>query len=327
MTSPHDTGTKPYRTTGKLTGLVVRCAVTLGLLWLLAANVDLEAVGKTFASASPGWIVATLVLAFTQPVLGTGRWRIVCRQLGKPLHFLMLLRFTLIGVFFNQCLPSTVGGDAVRIWLARRAGFRLGGAVNSVLIDRLVALAALALLSIATLPALFARVADPIARNGVMIGLAAIAGGLVLIVVIDRLFTLPARFRLSEAIAKLADGVRDVMFKLRPATAVMGMSLGIHLITIAMMTALAIGLGVPVGFLDCLVLVPPVILASVVPISLAGWGVREGAMVAAFGFIGVAAHEALALSVAFGLVIMLTGGPGGVLWMMAGANAQPEPEA
>ena len=327
MAAPDETTINAERRGSKLIGFAVRFGVTVGLLWLLAANVDLEAVGKTFAEASPGWIVATLVLAFTQPVLGTGRWRIVCRQLGKPLHFLMLLRFTLIGVFFNQCLPSTVGGDAVRIWLARRAGFRLGGAVNSVLIDRLVALAALALLSIATLPALFARVADPIARNGVMIGLAAIAGGLVLIVVIDRLFTLPARFRLSEAIAKLAGDVRDVMFKPRPATAVMGMSLGIHLITITMMTSLAIGLGVPVGFLDCLVLVPPVILASVVPISLAGWGVREGAMVAAFGFIGVAAHEALALSVAFGLVIMLTGGPGGVLWMMAGADARPEPEA
>ena len=122
MTSPDGAGTKPFRTTGKLTGFVVRCAVTLGLLWLLGANIDLEAVGGTFAAASPGWIVVTLVLGFTQPVLGTGRWRIVCRQLGKPLHFLMLLRFTLIGVFFNQCLPSTVGGDAVRIWLARRAG-------------------------------------------------------------------------------------------------------------------------------------------------------------------------------------------------------------
>ena len=327
MAAPDETMMNAERRGGKLIGFAVRFGVTVGLLWLLAANVDLEAVGKTFAEASPGWIVATLVLAFTQPVLGSGRWRIVCRQLGKPLHFLMLLRFTLIGVFFNQCLPSTVGGDAVRIWLVRRAGFRLAGAVNSVLIDRLIALAALALLSITTLPALFARVADPIARNGVMIGLGAIAGGFVLIVVIDRLFTLPARFRLSDAIAKLAGGVRDVLFKLRPATAVIGMSLGIHLITITMMTALAIGLGVPVGFLDCLVLVPPVILASVVPISLAGWGVREGAMVAAFGFIGVAAHEALALSVAFGLVIMLTGGPGGVLWMMAGTDAQPEPKA
>ncbi len=42
MTSPDGTGTKSFRTTGKLTGLVVRCAVTLGLLWLLAVNVDLD---------------------------------------------------------------------------------------------------------------------------------------------------------------------------------------------------------------------------------------------------------------------------------------------
>ena len=274
MTAPDETTMNADRRGGKLIGFAVRFGVTIGLLWVLAANVDLEAVGATFAEASPGWIAAALALAFLQPPLGAGRWSVVCRQLGKRLPYLTLLRFNLVGVFFNQCLPSTVGGDAVRIWLVRRAGFKLGGAVNSVLLDRLVALAALALLSIATLPALFARVDDPLARNGVAIGLALTVVGLVLIVVGDRVFPLPARFRLSAAVASLAEGARKLVLRLRPAGAVMAFSLGIHLITIVVMAGLARGLGVPVDFLDCLVLMPPVVLASVVPVSLAGWATR-----------------------------------------------------
>ena len=95
--------------------------------------------------------------------------------------------------------------------------------------------------------------------------------------------------------------------------------------TVAETFALARALGVAVDFLDCLVLVPPVILVSTLPISLAGWGVREGAMVAAFGLIGIAAYQALGVSVAFGLVAIVVGVPGGVVWLLGGGLARMEP--
>ena len=63
------------------------------------------------------------------------------------------------------------------------------------------------------------------------------------------------------------------------------------------------------------VLVPPIVLVTTLPISIAGWGVRESATVIGFGFIGVAPADALALSVLFGLVQIVMGVPGGIMWL------------
>jgi hypothetical protein len=88
---------------------------------------------------------------------------------------------------------------------------------------------------------------------------------------------------------------------------------------------IARGMGIAVGTLECLVLVPPVLLVSTLPISVAGWGVREGAMVTAFGFAGVAESEAVALGVLFGLVVLVVGLPGGLIWFLTGRERARPP--
>ncbi len=64
--------------------------------------------------------------------------------------------------------------------------------------------------------------------------------------------------------------------------------------------------------------VSPALLVTTLPISIAGWGVREGAMVAAFSLVGVPVEGALVLSILFGLLILLISLPGGVVWMLSG---------
>ena len=78
-----------------------------------------------------------------------------------------------------------------------------------------------------------------------------------------------------------------------------------------------------IEFGHCLVIVPPVLLLSVVPISLAGWGVREGAMVVAFGFVDIPIADAFALSVTMGLSLLLAGLPGGVIWLTSTSHRTP----
>jgi hypothetical protein len=77
-----------------------------------------------------------------------------------------------------------------------------------------------------------------------------------------------------------------------------------------------------VSLRDCILLVPPVILVTVVPISIAGWGVREGAMVVAFGFINVPASAAFAVSVLFGLTLAAASLPGALLWWLSGYSVR-----
>jgi uncharacterized membrane protein YbhN (UPF0104 family) len=79
---------------------------------------------------------------------------------------------------------------------------------------------------------------------------------------------------------------------------------------------LAHGLDLPVSLLDCMVLVPPVILVMTLPVSIAGWGVRETAMVVAFGLIGVNGNSALALSLLFGLITLAGALLGGLFFFL-----------
>ena len=63
---------------------------------------------------------------------------------------------------------------------------------------------------------------------------------------------------------------------------------------------------------------PLVLLVTTVPVSIGGWGVREGAMVFAFGLIGVSEHSAFVLSFLFGLLVVAVSLPGGLIWLMSG---------
>ncbi|MFQ5957924.1 MAG: YbhN family protein [Alphaproteobacteria bacterium] len=310
----------------RLAGFAARASVTLLLLWLLAAKVDLAAVGQALKGASPAWVAAAFILVSLQALLATGRWALVCRILGHALPFLAVLRFSLIGLFFNQCLPSAVGGDAVRVWLAQRAGLALGGAMRSVLLDRMAGLGGLTLITAAALPALLQRVDNPAMQTGIALCIALVAALFALILVADRVPGFPLRFRVARALADLGEDARKLMLRPGAAARVVGISLAVHLLIVAAVYALARALGIAAGFVDCLALVPPVILASAIPVSLAGWGVREGAMVAAFGFIGVAAYQALALSVALGLALLAVGIPGGVLWLTGGSPVRAKPQ-
>jgi len=79
---------------------------------------------------------------------------------------------------------------------------------------------------------------------------------------------------------------------------------------------MAIGLDINVEWSGFLLIIPLVTLMMVVPISIAGWGVREGVMVVGFGYLGVAPEAALALSILYGLLMLVVALPGGIVWAL-----------
>ena len=98
---------------------------------------------------------------------------------------------------------------------------------------------------------------------------------------------------------------------------VLGLSIANQILTVLVMFALAQGLSIDVEFSALLVLMPPVILASLLPVSFAGWGVREGAMIAMLGTVDVEPENALVLSVAFGFLTLILSLPGALVWFFS----------
>ena len=93
----------------------------------------------------------------------------------------------------------------------------------------------------------------------------------------------------------------------------------------AWFTAKAIGS--PLGFVQSMLLMPPVILIAAIPISIAGWGVREGAMITAFSYAGLPESDALAISVLFGAGAFIIGAIGGLVWILSRDRKRPAPAA
>jgi hypothetical protein len=92
----------------------------------------------------------------------------------------------------------------------------------------------------------------------------------------------------------------------------------IHLLTISAAWCCVKAIAAPVGFAHVLFLLPPVLLIATVPISIAGWGVRESGMIAAFAYAGLAESDGLTLSILFGGVGFIIGIVGGIVWIASG---------
>jgi glycosyltransferase 2 family protein len=300
----------------KWLAVAAKAAISVLLIWYLLDRVDLAKVFARVQQLDVLDAVSCLAIFVVQIGLVNARWWLVARVVDAWMRFWKALEILVIGMFFNQTLPSSVGGDAVRVWLVTRQGIPIGKAVNVVLCDRVLGLVFLVAVIGASLPALYARVGDPTTRT--VLTAIVIGGGIALAILLllgKRLADLLRRWRFTRPFGNLAADFRR-LFTGRAVLPLSLLSILVHLLTISAMTLLAWGIDLRVGFLDCLVIVPTVVLITTIPISIAGWGLREGAMVAGFGFIGIAADDALALSVLFGLAQILIALPGGLVWLV-----------
>jgi hypothetical protein len=296
-----------------------KAAISILLLALSLRSVNLAVVGEKLSHFHFFWITLALLISAAQVVLLAIRWREIAAVCGARLGFGPAVEISFIATFFNQVLPSTVGGDAARIWLLARRGGGWASATYSVLIDRIVGVFVLALLVIACLPWTLELIRAPLARAGLLlIGGGAVAGALVFLGLGMRPWPLFERWRLLRHLAEASRLAWRLCRSPGPATIVFLCSVAIHLTTMTIAWCCIKAVAAPVSFAQVLFLMPPVLLISTVPISIAGWGVRESSMVAVFAYAGLAQSDGLTLSILYGAVSFLLGIIGGAVWIASG---------
>jgi glycosyltransferase 2 family protein len=298
---------------------LLKAGISFALIAIVVHAFDVRGVGAYIAQVDAGTAAIVVVVGLLIALLHTVRWIAIIRAASGPaIGFGPALRLVLIGHFFNQALPSSIGGDAVRVWCGWRAGLGFAMSANTVIVDRAMTLFSLLLLAAGGLPWLFEIVADPAARWALSTVVVAGVCGYGAFIALTRLPQHLTRWRIVRALLAIAALTRTATLKPRYAVPVIGLSIvsfiGFSFIVFALGRAMQ--LGVSLG--DCILLVPPVILITVLPVSIAGWGVREGAMVVAFSFIHVPAAAAFAVSVLFGLTLAVASLPGSVLWWLSG---------
>src|ERR1700716_518760 len=135
--------------------------ISAALLYLALRKVNLSDLAARINFASLGWIGMAIAVTFLQIFVGVLRWREISTECGAPLPTTQAMRFNLIGTFFNQTLPSSIGGDAVRLWLVARGGAGWRAATYSIFVDRAIGLIALAVILVASLSWRYRLISDP----------------------------------------------------------------------------------------------------------------------------------------------------------------------
>lgn len=288
--------------------VVVSVALLAALLWHIGTQELLARLGSTSVAA----LAATIVVFAANTATVVPRWAEVLRTLGAPLPARLLWRSALAGFFFNQVLPTAVGGDVWRGWQAHRLGAPLRIAAYSVIVDRAFGLLALCLMLTVLLPFAGDLSRQPLAQVMVFGALAAVLAAVLIALMLPFAPLLPLRFVASAqaALDELAGAFATVLFTpprniLVIAYSVLGMTLPVIGTVI-----LARSIGIDLPLIDVAVVALGSMLLATVPLSVGGWGIREGTMVVLFGAYGIPADAAFGVSVLFGATLTIASLPG-----------------
>ncbi len=277
--------------------------LVLTALWHLAGG---QAALARAAAADPGWLALAFAALHLQTLLSALRWRRVAVALGQPVTGGRAVREYYVAQFLNQMLPGGVFGDAARATrTAAPGGFK--ASATAVVAERAVGQGAMLLVLAAGMTGslLAGRIAWP-AGTGVValaVVLALVAGGV--------LSWRSAMVRHAVAVAVLARGVW------RSQAALSAAIVAVNLVAFA---AVARATDTHITLEAAMTVIPLVLCAMLIPLSVAGWGWREGAAAALFPLAGATAEAGLAASALYGASMLLAAVPG-AFWLARPGSA------
>jgi len=296
-------------------GLLLALGLTAGAFYFAVRGIDTAALWRRVASQNHSLIIVAALLLVVQIVFGAERWRTILKMLMPD------RRVPLVGVqaafytaaFFN-CFPlGNIGGDIARVVLSRQLTLPFDRIITSVLVDHALALVAIFAVAALTLPTISHPLASAAWFGSVAILLAVVAGAYLLWIFEYAL----GRWRHHRLVGTFL-ALTAQLESLRQPRMLVALLWGLLSVGASALSTyfLSRALGIAVGPAAMAAVMSMVTLVVIMPISLAGWGVREVSFVALLGTLGVEADAAFLLSVEVGLLTMVMSLPGAGLWLL-----------
>ncbi len=317
----------------KRTGLLAaKVAVSLLLLAYLFWTTDLSALARRVRAGDTALLAVAVVLYCAMLGLATWRWQVLLRGLGYPCSIRDLSASYLVATFFNNFLPSNIGGDVIRV---RDSSGLTGSTTTSlavVAIDRILGFGALyALAATAYL------VGGPAVRHLAGARVVLLGLGLFFAALAYVFFRPGTAGRLMEAsglagmpwvrahFELVQSAVHAYRARLSPVWLAFAASIALQAMVVWYFFAVAHALRIPLPLPACFLMVPLCTLFQAVPVSFNGWGIRESLFTVYFAQVGLPRDSALAFSlVGAGLIVILSLS-GAVVWAARGPSPEPTP--
>jgi len=316
-------------------GLPIRILLSLLMLAVLYTRFpDLawDEVVPTWSLTTAEWLLGAVLLTTLAMVLSALRWQQVLRAMDMPTSLRTLIPLAFAGQFVSNVLPTTIGGDVLRVSRLSKQNGETEDTFASVVLERLSGWLVLPLITF------FGLLINPELREqgdatlfAVLISALTLVGLVTIIVIADHP-RLGGRFASREGWTRFVGAVHLGVARMRahPGATVgivlAGLLYQVVLCVAALMVAAALGFGW-LGMTPLLAFFPAVLIAQVLPIGIAGLGVREGAFVLFLTPLDVPAEQAIALGLvlyAVNLVVSLAGAPS---FAIGGRRARAAPNS
>ena len=300
--------------------IAIKCLVTALLLWVAFRTVDIAAVASLLSSLNPWWALVALLLTGLIILFDATLLSSVIRLFSRRMPFGTAMLYSVVGWFFSNVAPSTVGGDIFRGVQLSRVGMPVGTAVRIILAVRVLSFITLVGVIAAGLPIALGLLKEPRDELLMITLLASGIGVIAALFVLAHIRLRVPRLERWAFFQKLLTVAGDFRLLLTPSHGIASAwaaALAQHLLRVGVLAALATGLGLDIPLATLFAFATAALLMAMVPISFGGWGIREIAFVYLLGAAGVSAEAALSLSIAFGLLRVLMGVIGGLAWVVA----------
>lgn len=309
----------------------LRLLAAVGVLWWMIEKNGRGRILSTLVAAQAGWVALGAILFFLSILAGAYQWYLLLRMQGIGFGYRACFRTYYSGMFLNNFLPGTVGGDALRVYEVKKGADGWGKAVASTFLDRLIGFFTLSLLSVVAVGfALWRKTLDQDDFKHLMYAVGFVFAMFVLVLVlllsrriaslVHALIHRTGMKWLEEAHARMQDILVAYRSRGREMSWVIAVSCGVQILRICVHWCSALGLGVHISPVFYFCFIPVIALAGVVPLNVGGWGIPQtigtylytlpGVLDAAAdgGDIKVTAAALAFLPSVIGLVVMLGGG-------------------
>lgn len=327
---------------------ILKVAVSLGFIGLLVATVDMGELLARARDVDLAYLLLCVVFSFLMVAASTWKWWYLLRQQGHPVPYLRMYRWYFIGYFYSNFLPSNIGGDMMRAWLAGRHCGSGSAALISIFAERFTGSLVLLVLALgmpfvvgglwqhpAVWPVMVLALMLLVGAIGVLVGghAAARSAWLARLAVQVRRWVRADRpgrtARLweggsgkAQALGAKAGHLRDVLRRdPHVAGVVLAQTLLFYVMTVAnvLLGYRAFGAWPMAGGIAAIL--PIAMLVGMIPITLGNLGIAEGAYVVYFGLVGMGKELTLAMGLLLRLKIILLG----LVGMVAQANTKADP--
>jgi uncharacterized membrane protein YbhN (UPF0104 family) len=297
--------------------IVIRSIISLGLLLWLALSLEWREFAAVLTRIRLEWMLLAVGWVIISVIISVSKWQMVLRAQLISLSWWELWRAYWAGLFFNNFLPSSIGGDTLRIlWVGKSVG-DIPGATTSVFVERLLATVGLSITGL--LASLF--IAQPDRRVNLLficlIGFCLVLLGLLMLS--SGLFQ-----RFANSHGRIVGFLRGVQVH---GTHLKGKWQVILMVTLLSVAFQASVVGVnysifqalqitSIGWIEALYLIPVTSVVAMLPIGINGYGLREGAYVGLLSAYDVSAATAFTASLLFAFTVSLSSLYGAWIWLV-----------